>query len=103
VELLSSAFAVAEARANLPDAEARTRLDRLIAGLRIVAESTVPLPPGTAGLPGKDVPILAAALAARATHLLTGDRRHFGRFFGPGVGGLRVLPPGAYLRGRDPR
>lgn len=29
-------------------------------------------------LPAKDVPIFAAAVFCRATHLLTGDTRHFG-------------------------
>ena len=32
------------------------------------------------GLAGKDRPIFQAALACRATHLLTGDLKHFGRF-----------------------
>jgi len=32
-------------------------------------------------LPDKDRPIFAAALAGRASHLLTGDRKHFGSYF----------------------
>jgi predicted nucleic acid-binding protein len=31
-------------------------------------------------LPEKDRPILEAAIRCKATHLLTGDRKHFGRF-----------------------
>ena len=31
-------------------------------------------------LPTKDAPIFLVALHSRATHLLTGDLRHFGRF-----------------------
>jgi len=31
-------------------------------------------------LPEKDRPILEAAIRCRATHLLTGDRKHFGPF-----------------------
>lgn len=30
-------------------------------------------------LPPKDIPILVTALRARCSHLLTGDRRHFGK------------------------
>lgn len=33
------------------------------------------------GLPSKDAPILAAAAAARADLLVTGDRSHFGHLF----------------------
>ncbi len=45
------------------------------------------------GLPEKDVPILAAAIAIRANLLVTGDRRHFGPLFGKKVGGVEILPP----------
>jgi uncharacterized protein len=44
------------------------------------------------GLPPKDVPILGAAVAAHATILVTGDRRHFGHLFGQSLRGVRVLP-----------
>lgn len=43
------------------------------------------------GLPSKDAPILAAAVAARADLLVTGDRRHFGPLFGRSFRGVRVL------------
>ena len=49
------------------------------------------------GLPEKDVPILAAAIAIRANLLVTGDRRHFGRLFGKKVDGVEILPPAAAL------
>jgi hypothetical protein len=39
-----------------------------------------------------------AAIEARATHLLTGDFRHFGSYFGKKLEGIFVLPPGEYLR-----
>lgn len=45
------------------------------------------------GLPDKDVPILAAAIAIRANLLVTGDRRHFGPLFGKKIGGIEILPP----------
>jgi hypothetical protein len=51
-------------------------------------------------LPEKDVPILLAAIEARATHLLTGDVRHFGPYFGKRIEGIMILVPGEYLRMR---
>jgi hypothetical protein len=98
--LMTSGYARAEALANLSEAEAVVRLDRLCAGLALVPESPESLPAVFAALPDKDAPILTAALAAGATHLLTGDRRHFGPFFGCRVEGLLILPPGAYLHRR---
>jgi uncharacterized protein len=43
------------------------------------------------GLPGKDQPVLAAAIAARADRLATGDRTHFGPLFGRTIQGVRIL------------
>jgi uncharacterized protein len=99
VRLVTSAYALEEARRNLSDAEQLVRLDGLAGTMEIrVEESDEPLPEGVA-LPAKDRPILGAAIRAGATHLLTGDVRHFGRYFGQTVGGVHILPPGDYLRG----
>jgi uncharacterized protein len=49
-------------------------------------------------LPQKDAPILLAAIAARATHLITGDLRHFGPFFGKELAGIAIYSPADYLR-----
>jgi predicted nucleic acid-binding protein len=43
------------------------------------------------GLPAKDQPVLAAAIAARADRLVTGDRAHFGPLFGQTIQGVRIL------------
>lgn len=48
-------------------------------------------------LPDKDRPILSAAVNAGATHLLTGDFRHFGPYYGEEIGGVLILPPADYL------
>jgi len=45
----------------------------------------------------KDQPILQAAIASKASHLITGDRRDFGRYFGKQVAGIWVMPPRQYL------
>ena len=49
------------------------------------------------GLPEKDLPILRAAVASGATHLVTGDRKRFGHLFGQKVAGVLVLRPGELL------
>ncbi len=48
-------------------------------------------------LPAKDQPVLAAAIALECTHLLTGDRTHFGSLFGHTVHGVIVFSPAQLL------
>ncbi len=79
--LLTSALAAEEARINLeikkPAALGelskllhRLEVIRSVAGLHVSLE-----------LPSKDLAIFAAAVAGNATHLLTGDKKHFGPYF----------------------
>ncbi len=42
-------------------------------------------------LPEEDVPVLAAAVGARCTHLWTSDKRHFGQFYGKLIRGVKVV------------
>jgi len=102
-ELVSSEFALNEARRNLLAyaPEGVGLLEQLCSRVTIVPEvvSSLPLPDGIA-LPDKDQPILAAATAAGCTHLLTGDTRHFGDLYGRRVRGVLVLTPAQYLRKR---
>lgn len=86
VVLCSSRYALEEARVNLNDEVHRTRLVRLAGKVQLFDGGKSELPNGVA-LPEKDVPILVAAIEARATHLLTGDVRHFGTSFGKRVEG----------------
>ena len=99
VTLCSSAHAVQEARVNLATEAQRRRLDRLARSLRLFEAAGEESPQGVE-LPEKDRPILLAAIAASATHLITGDFRHFGRYFGKRVAGILVLTPADYLRQR---
>lgn len=99
VNLCSSRYALEEARFNLTEETQRRRLVRLSKSMELFDA----LPRGLAGetaLPEKDLPILLAAMEARATHLITGDLRHFGPYFGRKVEGIVVLTPSAYLRRR---
>ena len=100
VQLLTSGYAVEEARRNLDTADRRSRLEELLGAVRIGSEAPqVTLPPGV-GLPQNDEPILRAAIAAGATHLLTGDLRDFGHLMGRRIGGLKIQTPGEFLRSR---
>jgi uncharacterized protein len=99
VQLLSSAYAIEEARRNLAmdRPEAVPRLKRLLESV-----STVDTPhglklPDTIRLDPKDQPILLAAIYGKADYLLTGDVRHFGHLYGKRIEGVRVLRPVAYF------
>lgn len=98
-EAMTSAFALEEARRNLerkyPDR--LEDLDRLLDALSVVAASG--RGPCPLALPEKDQPIFAAALKSGATHLLTGDMRHFGRFMDdPGrTEGIVIQPVAGFL------
>jgi len=98
VELVTSDYAAQEAMFNLTEKDQRVRLTKLLEKVRIIT-AVAPLPPGVQ-LPDKDQPILQAALQAQATHLLTGDKEHFGPYFGRNLGGVLVLPPAEYFERR---
>lgn len=95
--LCSSRYAFEEARINLAAHAQRRRLARLARSIQFFDAVPRELPAGVS-LPEKDVPILLAAIEARATHLITGDVRHFGPYFGKTIEGILVLSPSAYLK-----
>lgn len=102
-ELVTSAYAVEEARRNLSTTEQRADLNELLGAVRVsnlLADPAEHSEIEGSGLPEKDLPILRAALAASATHLITGDRRHFGHLFGEKVAGVLVLRPADYVAGK---
>lgn len=96
VRLVSSSYAAAEAQRNLKSEEQRLRLGRLLQSVEFISPAGGPLPAGVR-LPEKDVPILLGAIAARATHLLTGDGHHFGAYYGKTIEGVLILSPAAYF------
>lgn len=100
IVLLTSPYAVAEARRNLDTEAQQARLTERLRAVEIVQEPRDRALPSDVHLPAKDMQILRAALAANATHLLTGDRRDFGRYFGHDLGGVLIVRPGDYLAGR---
>ena len=78
--LITSQLACEEARRNvrIKYPECLTRLEELLRNIRII--SRIPRKACPLDLPFKDQPIFLAALQSGATHLLTGDRKHFGPF-----------------------
>src|SRR4051794_5107941 len=98
VRLLTSGYAVQEARRNLDTQEQRERLARLLNGVTIPHLLFVRPLPRTVSLVAKDRPVLKAAIAMKATHLLTGDRKHFGALYGRTIRGVRIIPPSEYPR-----
>ena len=101
VELLTSGYALEEARRNLDTDDQLDRLHELVRGLQLVPESAVDLPDAV-DLSEKDVPILQATIAAEASHLITGDRKDFGPYFGEKLRGVRITTPREYLNSRKP-
>ena len=104
VELLTSYYAVDEVHRNLAiDKPGQIEsLEQLIGAMTVVADpgEEFALPNGI-DLVEKDRPILLAAMVARATHLLTGDKDHFGKYFGQTVAGVLILRPRDYLSSRS--
>ena len=97
LELVVSRYALEEAARNIAVKfpECIAEFNSLIPSLLLVAEpSRAEIQLAAARrLPDKDVPILAAAIAARASALVTGDRRDFGHLYGTTIEGVAVLTP----------
>jgi predicted nucleic acid-binding protein len=100
VTLCTSPYALEEARINLSEDVQKERLTRLATVLEFNDAALQELPQGIS-LPEKDVPIMLAAIEARASHLITGDLRHFGPYFGKKISGVLIVSPGDYLKSRS--
>jgi predicted nucleic acid-binding protein len=94
--LVTSHYAAEEARRNLENVDQRSRLLQLMLSVQRVPDCLVGKLPAHVSLPEKDRPILLAAINGLASHLLTGDRQHFGKLYGKTIVGVLVLPPADY-------
>jgi predicted nucleic acid-binding protein len=97
VRLVSSLYAAGEAERNLKKQEQRERLQKLLLSVEFVPLIDGKTLPRGVHLPEKDAPILLAALAAHATHLLTGDTQHFGAYYRKIIEGVKILSPADYF------
>jgi predicted nucleic acid-binding protein len=100
IRLVTSAHCRIEATANLERKRPRAAagLGRLLSDVALAPE---PLPEVLASarrlVAEKDAPVLAAAVAARADVLVTGDLKHFGALMERDDLPLRVRTPRAFL------
>jgi predicted nucleic acid-binding protein len=96
VELVTSNFAVEECQRNLPLLEQHERLARLLLATRVLSFHRPPILQNAPPLAPKGQHVLAAAVLARASFLVTGDRTHFGAWYGSRILGVRVEPPASF-------
>ncbi|MDE3067878.1 MAG: DNA-binding protein [Verrucomicrobiota bacterium] len=91
-DCLTNAYALEEARRNLElkFPEGLKTLELLAGRCQMVSQLATDL---DVKLPLKDAPILGGAVAGRATHLLTGDQKDFGKFWGKTIQGVKIVSP----------
>ncbi|HUD47998.1 MAG TPA: PIN domain-containing protein [Candidatus Baltobacteraceae bacterium] len=89
---LTNEYAIEEARRNLVAKfpETLKALERLAKKCEVVLQLETDL---KVEMPLKDAPILGGAIAGHATHLLTGDERDFGKFWGQTIQGVKIVSP----------
>lgn len=94
--LLASGYVIEEARRNLDNAAQLKRLESFLTNVQVVleADATIPCP---VDLTEKDRPVLMAAISAEADYFLTGDKEHFGKYFGQTISGVRICRARDYL------
>ncbi len=103
ITLVTSEYAAQEATENLLEnsegSAASERLNQLLETVELVPHQFGAMLFGTLDLRDPDdIPILAAAIEARCTHLLTGDRKHFGHLMGRAIEGVVVMTPGMFAQ-----
>lgn len=96
VKLVSSDYAIMEAERNLREQHQLQRLKIFVHSLDVITTYNDSLIPNDIKLSAKDRPILAAAIAAKANFLITGDR-DFEHLFGKKILGVTVLVPSVYF------
>ncbi len=90
-QLFTNLYAIEEARRNvrIKKPEILSSLEVLCAECEIAGDMVRP----AIGLAEKDMPILGGAIACKATHLLTGDRKDFGTLWGKAIHGVEIISP----------
>lgn len=94
--LCADLYVITEARRNL-EAKSETgaaALETVLRHIEVVPYRHHQLSAKHAALlPEKDRPVLAAALGEGCDALVTGDRRHFGKWYGRTIDGLAIHSP----------
>jgi predicted nucleic acid-binding protein len=106
VELITSEYVLIECRRNLPTPDQQERFAGLMRSVRLAEFSTTTefqeLPAVMNQLPEKDRPVLTDAIFAHADFLITGDKRHFGQWYGVSLLGIGIEPPSEIIDLLDP-
>jgi predicted nucleic acid-binding protein len=93
---VTSPYAIAEVWRHIGQSAQGLRFEELIAATKMVSDADSGFVPESIQLAEKDRPILAAAIAASADYLITGDSNHFERLYGS-VSGVRIISPSEFL------
>jgi predicted nucleic acid-binding protein len=93
IRLITSSYSMGEVQRNLPQIHQIERLRSLMRSVQVLHFKQLPNLPECQLLPEKDRPIFAAAVQAEADHLISGDKKHFGSWFGKTICGVRITPP----------
>lgn len=100
--MLTSQYAADEARRNIGNPAHLERLRGILARTEIVDAEEQQRAHVRVSLPAKDMPILSGALSGRSRFLVTGDKAHFGAYFGrlleAPYGSLTIIEPAVLLR-----
>jgi predicted nucleic acid-binding protein len=97
--LFTSEYTVEEARRNLEDPEQLEKLEECLSEVVLISEVDPDLP-CPLDLPEKDRPVLMASIAVKADYLMTGDVKHFGKYFEQKIGGVKICRVRDYLKGK---
>ena len=91
--LVTSNYVMGEVQRNLHQVGQIERLRVLMRTVQIVSlEKPLELSEALM-LPEKDRPVLVGAVQAKADHLVSGDKKHFGPLYGRTIRGVRITSP----------
>lgn len=93
IRLITSNYAMGEVQRNLHQVSQIERLRGLMRSVQTVSFRERPDIQEASALREKDRPVLAGAVQAQADHLVTGDQRHFGPWYGKIIIGVRITAP----------
>lgn len=93
ITLVTSVYAIEEAGRNLTTEPQKIDLQSFVSRTEVdnCGNPSPDLFIEIDNLPEKDRPILWAAIETRCTHLITGDKRHFGELYDTEVCGVRIM------------
>lgn len=100
VQLGTSQYAAHEAQRNIRKKKLKNTgsslseeavLDQILQEIFLISNEDIPALANQTTIPLKDWPIIEGAVAFGATHLLTGDKDHFGAYQNRKVHGVKIV------------